>query len=507
MTTASDQNVQVELQEWMKYVSDDLSITQMTIPGTHDSYACKDKVPAVSREFAQTQLYSLTQQLELGVRYLDLRVGDPHLTMVHGKLCALYGTLPQALDEVWQFLQKHSTEAVLISIKWDDDKDDMAHDTSLRDTLWDTWERNHWYKDSTWPLLKDARGKAILLRRFDSEKNFPEIGINCSSFYSSSESSGDQGKWRQQDRPSESGLSMDERWNRSWDQLEKAKSAGFSDKCVYFTTLADQSIPIGPTAQEYARNMSPKLRVRFGHDDSKIDPKQNRFGVIIVDFIRYGDVVKIVSKNWLQDVCGYKDWKAGGPSIASWPSSRQATRIELQDDGNLVVYTREGPKWASESARAKSDNKLLSFQDDGNLVIKQGTNVIWATKRPFIKEDRLRLMHGPPFLMLDTSEQSGQVIWTPGGEIIDEPAFEVWSAAKVTKSTIANVLTHPQESIAIGATIATTWCLDKVNETFKDKGNPISDGIAKGAEFGSNGIKTVGNVVAEAWHTVFSVFG
>ena len=50
--------------EWMSHVSSDTLWSQLSIPGTHDSYS-KVGVP-----FAQTQTMSLTEQLDSGIRYI-----------------------------------------------------------------------------------------------------------------------------------------------------------------------------------------------------------------------------------------------------------------------------------------------------------------------------------------------------------------------------------------------------------------------------------------------------
>jgi hypothetical protein len=59
--------------------------------------------------------------------------------------------------------------------------------------------------------------------------------------------------------------------------------------------------------------------------------------------------------------------------------------LVMQDDGNLVLYAKNGSViWASEKT-GKTGDYFLTLQDDGNLVVYQGspngTNItpIWAT--------------------------------------------------------------------------------------------------------------------------------
>ena len=55
------------LTSWMSEVSDDTLLSNITVPGTHDSCACSN-IP-----FVRTQYLSISKQMEAGLRFLDLR--------------------------------------------------------------------------------------------------------------------------------------------------------------------------------------------------------------------------------------------------------------------------------------------------------------------------------------------------------------------------------------------------------------------------------------------------
>jgi hypothetical protein len=70
-----------------------------------------------------------------------------------------------------------------------------------------------------------------------------------------------------------------------------------------------------------------------------------------------------------------------------WSSNSQGdpNALVVQDDGNLVLYAKNGSViWASNKT-GKTGDYFLSMQDDGNLVVYQGkpesANIkpIWAT--------------------------------------------------------------------------------------------------------------------------------
>jgi hypothetical protein len=65
------------------------------------------------------------------------------------------------------------------------------------------------------------------------------------------------------------------------------------------------------------------------------------------------------------------------PLWASKTDGRGGTHAVMQSDGNLVVYGDAGAVWASQTAGNSS--ATLAVQDDGNVVIHQSGTPIWAT--------------------------------------------------------------------------------------------------------------------------------
>ena len=73
------------------------------------------------------------------------------------------------------------------------------------------------------------------------------------------------------------------------------------------------------------------------------------------------------------------------PSNVSWvpvwataTENRGVSRMDMQYDGNLVLYNSSGPIWASNTAG--NEQAFLRLQDDGNLIIfNQAGKVIWAS--------------------------------------------------------------------------------------------------------------------------------
>ena len=166
----------VNYKTWMKDIDDNVSLGKLAIPGTHNSAACHTALPSV-----QCQGESVTDQLEHGVRFLDIRVAKKFLSegeaakdlqVIHGKFPV---KIPfplmflDVLDEVYDFLAKNKSETVFVSLKqegqdtWDNDKDEFGN------CIWDRYvnkNKDKWYLNNNIPRLGDARGKVILFRRF-----------------------------------------------------------------------------------------------------------------------------------------------------------------------------------------------------------------------------------------------------------------------------------------------------------------------------------------------------
>eukprot|EP00092_Neocalanus_flemingeri_P007360 GFUD01007947.1.p1 GENE.GFUD01007947.1~~GFUD01007947.1.p1 ORF type:complete len:274 (-),score=50.65 GFUD01007947.1:756-1547(-) len=119
------------LNNWMSFVEDGQKINKISIPGTHDTMSngkhCTVLVPNCHRDwvndgktilldYVQTQDLSLKTQLEMGIRYLDIRLrhyGDS-FTIHHGPFYLFYN-FDDVLGTVTSFLKKQPSETIIIS--------------------------------------------------------------------------------------------------------------------------------------------------------------------------------------------------------------------------------------------------------------------------------------------------------------------------------------------------------------------------------------------------------
>lgn len=107
----------------------DVALSALTIPSTHNSHATPDNldnssVPFYTKFFTKfftdrmtpCQQVGVEAQLKMGVRAFDFRLG-PGLHLRHGRM-ALTQSLPDTLQVIHNFLAEHPHESVLIQAKW-----------------------------------------------------------------------------------------------------------------------------------------------------------------------------------------------------------------------------------------------------------------------------------------------------------------------------------------------------------------------------------------------------
>lgn len=153
---------------WMSQLSDDCLLSDLSIPGTHDSAAYTYNVP-----FIVTQRLDIRQQLDLGVRYFDLRCGlrNDILEMVHGPtLLGLH--LEDVLQVMYDWLSTHAKEGLIVQLKKDRGDVNSTAPFSQAVTSMIQSHTEHWRTANDTPMLGQVRGKIQLFRRFRA----PSIG-------------------------------------------------------------------------------------------------------------------------------------------------------------------------------------------------------------------------------------------------------------------------------------------------------------------------------------------
>ena len=175
-----DDNVVVEGSEnWMAALPDHLKLNEITIPGTHNSGA----VYCQMAYFTKCQSKNILSQLKAGFRYLDigLAVKGEKLVFMHGsnqcKKDSMLFSSPLYLENVLEvcrsFLKDHPTETILFAVKQEHGSESVADFQNLL-ARYINAAPSYWLLTDTFPTLEEARGKLVLLRRFEDEADLGE---------------------------------------------------------------------------------------------------------------------------------------------------------------------------------------------------------------------------------------------------------------------------------------------------------------------------------------------
>lgn len=158
--------------DWMSQLDDRRSITELAIPGTHDTGAYNPgDWSELTRPMTFAQSLDIPGQLNVGVRALDLRCGSNY----YGKSFSLYhgpyqlpDYIPDVITSVVTFLNANPSEFVILMLKieppgssdWSVKLNDI-----INDGLGNKLERRL-NRETRWPTVGEMRGKVLVLSRF-----------------------------------------------------------------------------------------------------------------------------------------------------------------------------------------------------------------------------------------------------------------------------------------------------------------------------------------------------
>lgn len=167
---ASADEPAVDLSRWMARLADDTPLSGITIPGAHDCGArfggAAPVVDFVTALWVQCQNWTVTQQLQAGVRFLDVRCHtEPDGTLrIHHLSIDEQLSLTDLLRECAAFLAANPTEALLMRVQQEmsttpEPQFVAAFDRHAGEA--DAYDRL--YRDPAIPELRRVRGRIVLL--------------------------------------------------------------------------------------------------------------------------------------------------------------------------------------------------------------------------------------------------------------------------------------------------------------------------------------------------------
>ena len=270
--------------DWMAGLDDELPLSSIVLPGTHDS-ATKYVQLAF---FSKCQSMDIAAQLDAGYRYLDIRLAaeGEGMKLMHGFTSCKTGPLPwsrdltlaDVLQECYAFLDAHPGETIVFAVKQEHGTETTEEFQRILNAIIQK-DPSRWLLTDRIPLLGDARGKLVLMRRYEDDAHLAEAaGIPL--------------VWENQNGPADAGLSisMSEQENyRLWvqDRYEYDAEEKWS---AFLSGLREPGIQDGDLSIHF---LSTKGSFAYGHPFSfarKLNPRMaelpdNEFsGWIIADF-------------------------------------------------------------------------------------------------------------------------------------------------------------------------------------------------------------------------------
>uniref|UniRef100_A0A3B4BE26 Phosphatidylinositol-specific phospholipase C X domain-containing protein n=1 Tax=Periophthalmus magnuspinnatus TaxID=409849 RepID=A0A3B4BE26_9GOBI len=239
---------------WMSYLPDDQPLSEVTMPGTHNTMALFGGV------YAECQTWSLASQLRAGVRFLDVRVRhvNGNLTLHHG-VSYQRAHFGHVLEGVVEFLTEFPTETVLMRVK-----EEFSETNDIYGAVVDYIHRYaHW--DLLWhsrlvPTVGEVRGKIIIMQDFSG----PDLGMRYWSMDIAD-------RWKVPTL-----LHVKEKWQSIYDHLEAAPGGNLAQ--IFLTYSSGAGLFAFPRAVAQRVNL-----LLYEYLQSKTVQNQ-RLGIICMDF-------------------------------------------------------------------------------------------------------------------------------------------------------------------------------------------------------------------------------
>lgn len=261
------------LNNWMAALPDNVSIAQLSIPGTHDSGARTEPVSGT----AKCQNLSVADQLSAGVRFLDIRCRhiDNSFAIHHG---AIYQNLNfnDVLNACISFLNSNPSESIIMSVK---EEHTPSNNTRSFEQTFDSYvaqNSSKWDLGTGIPNLGTVRGKIKLLRRFGTGS--PK-GIDATNWADNTTFSINNAAANLKVQDFYNVNDVNTKWTSVENQLNDAHNDSSNRLYLNFCSGYKAGIFGIPNINTVANFINPKVTTFFNNHTS------GKYGVIILDFV------------------------------------------------------------------------------------------------------------------------------------------------------------------------------------------------------------------------------
>ena len=171
----SDMQGIAEDADWMSLLPDSIPLNELILPGTHNSASQYAQLPF----FTRCQGGTVGEQLRAGFRYLDIRLAvdgnSDALKFMHAFAACQTSAKPDApilyldsvLEECYAFLAEHPSETIVFSVKQEHGSEPISDFQRILYNNYILMRYDRWLLTDRIPSLGEARGKIVLLRRYE----------------------------------------------------------------------------------------------------------------------------------------------------------------------------------------------------------------------------------------------------------------------------------------------------------------------------------------------------
>ncbi|EPA8122004.1 phosphatidylinositol-specific phospholipase C domain-containing protein [Enterococcus faecium] len=148
---------------WMSELNDNVRLSELSIPGTHNS--ATGTFSGIASGYVKTQSIDIRKQLDNGILFLDIRARaiDGAFTMHHDRYY-LNRNFGDVLNKTVAFLRDNPGEVVYMRLKQeyssvnDHTFNHILNTRYLQDSRW----RDYFYYGNANPTLRETRGKIVI---------------------------------------------------------------------------------------------------------------------------------------------------------------------------------------------------------------------------------------------------------------------------------------------------------------------------------------------------------
>lgn len=321
---------------WMGSIGGTVRLSQVSIPGTHDSGARVEQFAGT----AKCQNATIAEQLGYGVRLLDIRCKHEHdaFTIYHGSVNQNL-TFTQVMDQVTGFLNANPGECVMMSIK---EETASSGTTRSFEATFDSYvaaDPTKWSLGTSVPALSGVRGRIQLVRRFGASQ---AKGIDATN-------------WPDNTTFEVNNLSVQDWYQANdnttkWTYITTALSAAFSDANadilhLNFTSGYKSGFLGIPSITTVSNSINPQLATYFG------TAAPGHYGCVLMDFADATRPALIYNTNFIPPVFTTAPMtRAAALRNASYAATLAGIATDANPGDTLSYSKIAGPAWLNIAA-------------------------------------------------------------------------------------------------------------------------------------------------------------